>query len=107
MRIKTVTHIVSEADEVDAVRREQDVALGELAGLPRGLLLEQALDAHQPGPLLAGVHSAGHTEAQTAAALQQAHLERSFCNTETTGSTLSGPERRLCFLFGTFPPSRE
>lgn len=78
-----VTHIVGQADEVDAIRRQQDVALGELTALPRRLVLKQSLDAHQPRPLLARIHSASHTETQATAALQEAYLGRRFCNTQT------------------------
>jgi hypothetical protein len=63
------THIVGEADERDAVRSQQDVALAELTALPCGLVWEKALDPNQAGPLLARVHTAGHTEPQASAAL--------------------------------------
>jgi hypothetical protein len=45
-------------------------------------MLEQSLDANQTRPLLARVHSSSDTQTQSAAALQQAHLESSVCNTD-------------------------
>jgi hypothetical protein len=84
MAAQSDTHAVGEAGQQDAVDSQQDVALAQLAGLICGLVWEEPLDSNEAGPLLPGLDAARHAQPQASAALHQAHLERSFCNTRQT-----------------------